>query len=67
MYDKFGNGCNNEIYRDFGSTVDEPSVNKFEPVTEDDESFLQEFEKTAARLSKCVIIMLHRCEESKQI
>lgn len=70
MYDQFGNGCNNEIYRDFGSTVDEPSVNNFQPITEDDENghcFLQEFEKTAARLSKCVIIMLHRCEESKQI
>eukprot|EP00978_Attheya_sp_CCMP212_P007606 scaffold17567_cov28-Attheya_sp.AAC.1 len=63
-YDRFSNGCNNEISRIFGSTVDETVVNTLSP---DNPIFLNEFEKIASRMSKCIVVMVHRCDESNKI
>eukprot|EP00978_Attheya_sp_CCMP212_P029649 scaffold106029_cov51-Attheya_sp.AAC.1 len=63
-YDTFNNGCNNENARIFGSTADETVVNTLMP---NDPIFLHEFEKAASRMARCVIVMVHRCQESNAI
>eukprot|EP00978_Attheya_sp_CCMP212_P008443 scaffold19853_cov89-Attheya_sp.AAC.1 len=63
-YDEYSNGCNNEIARIFGSTVDETVVNTLSP---DNPIFLNEFEKIASRMSQCIVTMVHRCDESNTI
>jgi hypothetical protein len=63
-YDRYYNGCNNENARIFGSSADETVVNTLMP---NDPIFLHEFEKAASRMSRCVIVMVNRCEESNAI
>ena len=63
-YDLYSNECNNEIARIFGSTADETVVNTLMP---NDPIFLHEFEKAASRMSRCVIVLAHRCQESNAI
>lgn len=63
-YDRFGNGCNNEMARIFGSTVDETYVNTLSP---SDPRFIQELESVASRMSKCLILRVDRCEDSNAI
>ena len=71
-YDSHGNGCNNEIARIFGSTEDETRVNTLSSlqttnILDNPSYFQQEFEKIAYRMSRCVIIMIDRCEESNAV
>eukprot|EP00586_Coscinodiscus_wailesii_P005595 CAMPEP_0172489382 /NCGR_PEP_ID=MMETSP1066-20121228/19326_1 /TAXON_ID=671091 /ORGANISM="Coscinodiscus wailesii, Strain CCMP2513" /LENGTH=149 /DNA_ID=CAMNT_0013257177 /DNA_START=366 /DNA_END=815 /DNA_ORIENTATION=- len=64
-YDRYSNGCNNEIVRAFGSTQDEMSINTLLPSSPDNVFNLNhEFDKITFRLSQCVIIMPNRCNES---
>lgn len=62
-YDFYSSGCNNELARIFGS-LDEVEVNK---LNSDTPGFLHEFELIASRMSKCVIIIAERCEESNSV
>ena len=63
-YSIYSEGCNNEIFRTMGSAIDEPYINTISP---DHPSFSYEFNKTANHLSKCVIVMNERCEDSNKI
>jgi hypothetical protein len=63
-YDQYGNGCNNEMARIFGSTVDETYVNTLSP---SDPRFIQELESVASRMSKCLILRVDRCKDSNAI
>ena len=63
-YDQYGNGCNNEMARIFGSTVDETYINTLSP---SDPRFVQELESVASRMSKCLILRVDRCEDSNAI
>ncbi len=65
-YDVFSGGCNNEIVRGF-SSLNEDAVNTLHLQKNRSDFFFEEFEKLASRMSKCVIFMLNRCEESKVI
>jgi hypothetical protein len=73
-YDRYSNGCNNEIVRIFTSRVSETYVNSISQQLAQEEQqeynaaiVRQEFEEIASRLSQCVVIMNHRCEESNII
>jgi len=63
-YDQFGGGCNNEMARIFGSTVDETYINTLSP---SHPGFVQELDNVASRISKCLIIRVDRCEDSNVI
>mmetsp|Transcript_7245 Transcript_7245/g.10910 ORF Transcript_7245/g.10910 Transcript_7245/m.10910 type:complete len:368 (-) Transcript_7245:35-1138(-) len=63
-YDQYSNGCNNEIARIFGSTQNETAVNTLSP---SGVWFDKEFETIALRLSRCVIVLPKRCQESNTI
>lgn len=63
-YDQYSNGCNNEVFRIMGSSIDETYINTMSP---SQPSFLYEFNKTAHHLSKCIIVMGERCEESNMV
>ena len=63
-YDQYGNGCNNELARIFGSTVDETHVNT---LSLSEPGFVQELDKIASRISKCIILHSDRCEDSNKI
>jgi len=63
-YDQYSNGCNNEIARTFGSTLEEVRVNTLKSGSPE---FLAEFKGSAHRMSHCVITVLNRCEESNQV
>jgi hypothetical protein len=67
-YDRYSNGCNNEIVRIFTSRVGETYINSISTTKQERQRVLeQEFEEIAFRLSQCVVIMNHRCEESNLI
>ena len=63
-YDQYSNGCNNEVFRIMGSSIDETYINT---MSTSQPSFLYEFNKTAHHLSKCIIVMGERCEESNRV
>ncbi|MGK3744152.1 MAG: hypothetical protein ACI90V_011012 [Bacillariaceae sp.] len=63
-YNINNNGCNNENARIFGCTADETVVNT---LMLNDPIFLDKFEKAASRMSRCVIVMTRRCQESNTI
>ena len=63
-YDKYNNGCNNEVARIFGSLHDESAINTLSP---DDPIFLHEFNKIASRMSRCVVLIPERCEDSNKV
>ena len=63
-YDEYGNGCNNEMARIFGSTVIETDVNTLAP---SNPRFIQELDSVASRISKCIIVRVDRCEDSNVI
>ena len=63
-YDEFGGGCNNEMARIFGSSVDETHINTLSP---SDPRFVQELDNIASRISKCFILRIDRCEDSNKI
>jgi len=63
-YSDYSEGCNNEIFRTMGSSIDETYINT---MTTYHPSFSYEFNKTAKHLSKCIIIMNERCEDSNKI
>ena len=53
----YSNGCNNEIFRIFGSSsADEAYVNT---ISKDTPTFEYEVRKTANHISQCVIISIH--------
>jgi len=62
--DSFGNGCNNEMYRIFGSTQHEPFVNKLSVETYGATHYLDELETVLGRMAKCVMIRVDRCADS---
>lgn len=59
--DTYGNGCNNEVARIFGSTDYEPDINT---LTIDNERFRNELERAISRIAGCVIIRVDRCEDT---
>lgn len=63
-YDQYNNGCNNEVARIFGSLNDESDINTLSP---NDPIFLHEFNKIASRMSRCVILIPERCEDSNKV
>lgn len=63
-YSKYSEGCNNEILRIFGRTADETYINT---ITPDHPLFSFEFDTAAKHMSKCVIVMPERCEDSNKI
>ena len=63
-YDEYGGGCNNEMARIFGSTVDETYINTLSP---SHPGFVQELNNVASRMSKCLVIRVDRCEDSNAI
>jgi len=63
-YDQYGGGCNNEMARVFGSSVDETHINTLSP---SDPRFVQELDNIASRISKCFILRVDRCEDSNKI
>jgi hypothetical protein len=65
--DFFGNGCNNEYARILGNTLDESLVNRISPETYGQEHYVNELETILSRMSRCVMILAERCEESNII
>jgi hypothetical protein len=63
-YSDYSEGCNNEIFRTFGITPDETYINT---MTLNHASFSHEFSTAAKHMSKCVIVMPERCEDSNKI
>jgi len=63
-YDGSSGGCNNEIARIFGSLNDEVTINEMMP---EHPFFIHEFNKIASRMSRCVIVVLERCEDSNKV
>mmetsp|Transcript_10875 Transcript_10875/g.16784 ORF Transcript_10875/g.16784 Transcript_10875/m.16784 type:complete len:414 (+) Transcript_10875:101-1342(+) len=63
-YDEYGGGCNNEMARIFGSSVDETHINT---LSLSDPGFVQELDNIASRISKCFILRIDRCEDSNKI
>mmetsp|Transcript_20664 Transcript_20664/g.41192 ORF Transcript_20664/g.41192 Transcript_20664/m.41192 type:complete len:231 (+) Transcript_20664:489-1181(+) len=63
-YDKYAGGCNNELLRTFGSLNDEEIINTF---TKDSPYFESELRRAAGRMARCIIVDLHRCEESNAV
>ena len=65
VYDEFNNGCNNEIFRAFGSpSQDETLVNT---INYAHPSFSFELNRAAHRLSTCVVVIPDRCNESNAV
>jgi len=62
--DHFGNGCNNEMYRIFGSTQHEKFVNQLSIETYGLTHYLDELETVLDRMAKCVMIRIDRCADS---
>ncbi len=63
-YDKYAAGCNNELLRTFGSLNDETIINTF---TKDSPYFKSELRRAAGRMARCIIVDLHRCDESNSV
>ena len=63
-YDTYAGGCNNELLRTFGSLNDEEIINTF---TKDSPYFESELRHAAGRMARCIIVDLHRCEESNAV
>lgn len=62
--DFYGNGCNNEMYRIFGSTQHEKYVNQLSIETYGPTHYLDELETVLGRMANCVMIRIDRCKDS---
>lgn len=65
--DTFGNGCNNEMARIFGSTEHEYYVNHLSIEADGERYYLKELDNVMSRMAGCVIINVDRCEDSNTI
>ena len=65
--DQYGNGCNNEMYRIFGSTQHETFVNRLSVKTYGATHYLDELETVLGRMAKCVMIRVDRCADSNTV
>ncbi|KAL7538732.1 hypothetical protein ACHAWF_006191 [Thalassiosira exigua] len=63
-YDIYAAGCNNEIYRAFGSINDETIINT---IARDSPYFDQELQRASSRMAQCVVVILDRCEDSNAV
>lgn len=65
--DVYGNGCNNEIARIFGRSQDEALVNRFSINTVGAHYFADELDTVLARMARCVMLRVDRCQDSSII
>lgn len=65
--DVYGNGCNNEIARIFGRSQDEALVNRFSINTVGAHYFVDELDTVLARMARCVMLRVDRCQDSSII